>query len=292
MTRSKAYKTYGSLTVLLLASGAGSYFYFRESVPDPTKRLGKATRDDIVQRVTLAGNIEPNRTTTLTAPYEGYIQKLYVKLGQKVKKGDPLVSIAQSLNSAEDVFPIRAPFPGTIVQLPKTEGQHVKPTDPKDFILRLDDMTKLFIIANAPEIDVVKVTKGQKTDVKASAILSRTYEGFVREISLAATSKEQWGSRSQIEYMVKIEVTDFDEQLKPGMSCLIDIVTKEKKNALTLAHEFIHLDGDNPFVVLKTGEKIPVKLGLQNETVSEILDGVKEGAQVKQVDFMENVEGT
>jgi multidrug efflux pump subunit AcrA (membrane-fusion protein) len=291
MKRSKKLKTYFAL-VLAVGVALSGYFIFRPQTPDPTKRIGTAVRDKIIQRVTLAGNIEPNRTTSLVPPYEGYIQKLYVRLGQKVNKGEPMVTIAQSLNSSEETFPIRAPFSGTIVQLLKTEGQQVKPGDSKDPILRLDDLSKLFIHANAPEIDIVKVKKGQKIDIRASAILTRHYEGIVREISLAATSREQWGSRSQIEYLVKMEITNPDALLKPGMSCLIDIVTNEKPNAIALPHEFIHLDGENPFVVLKDGKKVQVKLGLQNEMNSEITEGISEGAQVRQVDFLESTEGS
>jgi len=80
---------------------------------------------------------------------------------------------------------------------------------------------------------------------------------------------------------------NFDDALKPGMSCLIDIVTNEKDNVIALPHEFIHLDGENPFVVLEDGSKVPIKLGIQNEAVSEVLEGVKEGAKVRQVDFMQ-----
>ncbi len=286
MKRSKKLKkTLSAFVVLVLAGGL--YYFMREKTPDPKDRLGLTVREKIVQRVTLAGNIEPNRMSALNAPYEGYIQKLYVKLGQKVKKGEPLVSIVQSLNAGDESFPIRAPFDGTVVQLLKTEGQFVKPGDVKDYIMRIDDLSRLFIHANAPEIDMVKVRKNQKTDIKASAILNRTYEGVVREISLAATAREQWGSRAQIEYLIKMEILNFDEALKPGMSCLIDIVTNEKDGVIALAHEFIHLDGDNPFVVLEDGSKVPIKLGIQNEAVSEVLEGVKEGTKVRQVDFMQ-----
>lgn len=285
MTRSKRRKFVPFLVVGVLASVPVVYFATR--APTTTTRLGTATIQDIIQRVTLAGNIEPVRTSNIAAPYEGYIQKLYVHLGQQVEKGQPLVSIVQSLNSNEEAFPIRSPFKGTVVQLPKTQGQYVKPSaDLKDYILRVDDTSRLFVSANAPEIDIVKVRVGQKTDIKASAILNQNYEGVVREISLAATPREQWGSRSQIEYQVKIEVTNPDSLLKPGMSCLIDIVTQQKKKVLALPHEFIHLDGENPYVLLPDGKKLPVKLGIQNESVSEVLEGLGEGTQVKQVDFL------
>lgn len=246
---------------------------------------GQVARDNLVQRVTIAGSIEPLRSTVVSPPYDGYIKKIYVKLGQKVKTGDPLVSVSQSLQSAESVFPIRASFDGIVVQLAKSEGQFVRQTEVKDAILRVDDLSQLFVYSSAPEIDVVKIRKGQDVIIKASSITDRTYTGTVQDIALAATVRDQFGSRSQVEYLVKISISDPDALLKPGMSALVDIVTFEKDGVLVLPHEFVQKDGDQYFVNLKNGQRQNVKIGLQNEMVVEITEGLKEGQEVRAVDF-------
>ncbi|MBK7842464.1 MAG: efflux RND transporter periplasmic adaptor subunit [Bdellovibrionales bacterium] len=216
--------------------------------------------------------------------------KAFVKLGDKVQSGEPIVSIAQSLQAAENVFPIRAPFTGTVTQLLKSEGQFSKQSDPKEFILRIDDLTKMFINANAPEIDVVKIQSGLEAVIKVSAILSKNYNGIVREISQAATPKEQWGGRSQVEYLIKIEIIDADTQLKPGMTAVVDIITNKKDNVLALGHEFIQKENENYFVILKNGNRQSIKVGLQNESVFEVLEGLNEGQEVQQVDFLKLIE--
>ena len=116
--------------VLILA--IGYYFKQKSATKAGAIQTFKVQKGELLQRVTIAGVIEALKTTVVTAPYDGYVQKIFVKIGDKVKEGDPLVSITQSLQATESVYPIRAPFGGTIVQVLKTEGQFVKQGDTKD----------------------------------------------------------------------------------------------------------------------------------------------------------------
>lgn len=274
-------------STILIATA--SFYYVQQSKPKSTtvpSGFAVAEPKTIVQRVTLAGHIEPQRFTTISAPFDGFIKAIHVQLGQHVQKGDPLFTLVQSLQTSEESHPLKAPFSGTIVQLLKTEGQHVKvAADPTDFILRMDDLRRLFVTASAPEIDIVKVKKGQRAVVKAAAILTRQYEAIVRDIALASTMKQSWGNRAQIEYQVKMEILDPDTQLKSGMSALVDIVTGEKQNVVSLRHEFIHLDGESPFVILRDGSRKAITLGIQNEELSEVASGLDAGTAVKQVNL-------
>jgi multidrug efflux pump subunit AcrA (membrane-fusion protein) len=245
------------------------------------------TKGDLIQRVTIAGSIVPFRKSVITAPYNGYVKKLFVKIGDHVKAGDPLVSINQSLQSSDGVFPLRAPFNGYVVQEGKEEGEFVKEGDAKDFIVRIDDLSKLFIVANSPEIDRVKVKEGQEGIIKASAVSGKTYKGIIRELSNAAKEREEY-SRSQVaEFPIRIEILDPDEQLKSGMSVVVDIVTDKKEKVLMLRHEFIRKENDSYFVIMKDKKRRDIKVGIQNEEVFEILDGLREGDFIEQVDFSE-----
>ncbi|CAN5564656.1 hypothetical protein BH10BDE1_BH10BDE1_29380 [soil metagenome] len=290
MSRSSKNRSRSAIGLIVLITVLSIVYFVRRNSGEPTDRLGKVQREDLVQRVTVAGTTEPIRTTIVAAPYDGYIKKIYVKLGQKIRAGDPIVSITQSIQSSESVFPIRAPFDGVVTQVLKNEGQFVKSGDAKEFIARLDDLSKMFINANSPEIDVLKIKTGYEAVIKVSAVLAKKYKGVVREISQAATLKEQWGSRTQVEYLVKIEVTDADENLKPGMTAVVDILTNKKAAVLTLAHEFIQKDGEDYFVMMKDGSKRPIKVGLQNESSFEITEGLKEGDEVVQIDFLKLIE--
>lgn len=268
-----------------------SYFKYRSDNKNVADQLsqesGKVIRDDLVQRVTIAGEVIPLRRSIITAPYNGYVKKIFVKVGDIVKAGDPIVMISQSLQSNSNEYPLRSPFKGTVVRIEKSEGEYVKEGDIKNFILRIDDLDKLYISSNAPEIDRSKIKLGQEAIIKASAILNRTYKGKITELSLSAREKEEWSRSQVIEFPVKIELYDFDEKLKPGMSVIIDIITEKRSKVLTLKHEYIHHENDKYFVILKNGTKKEIKIGLQNEESSEILEGLKEGDLAKIVNFSE-----
>jgi multidrug efflux pump subunit AcrA (membrane-fusion protein) len=249
--------------------------------------VGSAVKQDLIQRVTIAGTVIPLRKTIITAPYNGYVKKIFVKIGDHVKQGDPIVSVVASLQSGETSFPLRSPLTGTVVQIDKSEGEFVKEGDPKEFIVRIDDTSKLFVIANAPEIDRVKVKIGQDAVLKASAILNRKYKGIVRELSLAAREKEQWGRAQSVEFPIKIEITDNDEILKSGMSMLIDIVAAKKSDVLVLRHEFIRRENEKYYVMLTSGKRQDIQVGIQNEEGFEIVAGLNVDDKIKQVDFSE-----
>lgn len=276
-------------TILITTCAVGLYFFSSNSSSKSNSKnktdIGVVSKQDLIQRVTIAGGVTPNKKAIITAPYNGYVKKLFVKIGDSVKQGDPLVSVTPSLQSNDNPFPLRAPFSGTVVQIEKSEGEFIKEGDIKDFILRIDDTSKMFILANSPEIDRVKVKLNQEAVIKASAIINKQYKGVIRELSLASRNKDEW-SRSQIvEFPIKIEITDPDELIKSGMSAVIDIITAKKENVLMLRHEFIRRDNQNYYVVLETGKRKDIQVGLQNEEGFEVVSGLAEGEKIKQVDF-------
>lgn len=269
-----------------------SSFYSDSNSSESSDRLGKVTRDTLIQRVTIAGTVESARNTLITASYDGYIKKLFVSLGDDVKLDQALVSIVQSMQSLEPVFPVRAPFSGRVTQVLLREGQAVKQGDAKEFVMRLDDFSSMHIHAEAPEIEITKIKPGLEAIVKVSAILSRSYKAHVKEISQSAISREGWGRRTQVSYSVKLEFLDPDAQLKPGMSTILDIITNKRDNVLVLAHEFIQKENDQFFVLLKNGKRKNIKVGIQNEQLFEIVEGLTENEEVKQVDFLQTPEGS
>ena len=275
---------FGTLFFILISI----FFFFRGGGSSSAKGkdgYGLVIKQDIMQRVTIAGTVTPLKKTIITAPYNGYVKKLFVKVGDKVNQGDPIVSVVQSLQSGDNPFPLRSPLTGTVVQIEKSEGEFVKEGDPKEFILRIDDSSKLYVIANAPEIDRVKVKAGQEAIIKASAILNRKYKGIIRELALAAREKEQWSRSQVVDFPIRIEIIDNDETIKAGMSVVIDVITAKKENVLTLRHEFIRRDNEKYFVVLSSGKRQDIAVGIQNEDGFEILSGLAEGDKIKQIDF-------
>ena len=207
-------------------------------------------------------------------------------VGQEVKKNDPIVSVVQSLQSSDPVYPFRAPFSGTVVAVKKQEGEFVKQDDSNNFILRIDGLKKLFVVSNVPEIDMVKIQKGQEAVIKVSAIFDKQYQGVVEEISMAPRRQEGWRN-TKVEYPAKIRILNPDEDIRSGMSVILDIVTSKRKNVLALPHEYLLKERDNFYVMLKDGVRKKVEVGIQNEYFFEIISGLEVGDMVRQINFLE-----
>jgi multidrug efflux pump subunit AcrA (membrane-fusion protein) len=270
------------VVVVLIALGVS-----RRGGPANGTKLGTVARADLVQRVTIAGKVVPFRQTFVAPPYNGYVQKLFVTVGQKVALNAPIVSLTQSLRGAtEDVFPLRSPFAGTVTQVNKSEGEYVETGSKENFIARIDDLDHLFISGEIPEIDIVKAKVGQTAVIRVAPIPERTYSGKIREISLSSRAKNEYSrTGDRVDFPVRIEITDQDDKIRPGMSASADIIAEKREKVLTLAHEYIEKTPDGLFVTLEDGERRKIEVGMQNEETCEIKSGLKEGDKVRQIDF-------
>ncbi len=261
-----------------------------DSLSEKGLALGVVKRENLIQKITIAGTVQSNRSTVITAPYNGYIKKIYTHLGQKVQLGEPLVSVVQSLQAEEQVFPLRAPFAGIVTQLLQKEGQAVKQNDEKDFIMRIDDLTQMFLLAEVPEIEITLVKAQLNADIKLTALPDVNFHGVVQELAQSAMQKDRFGGRAQANYQVVLSIKENDRRVKPGMSAIADLIVTQRDQVLTLPHEYVQKDKNQYYVKLKNGEKKNVSVGLQNESLIEIVNGLQEGDQVLPADFLLNSE--
>lgn len=252
------------------------------------KNVGEVIRQDVIQKISVGGTVEAKRRTLITAPYNGYIQKLFVKVGDKVKAGDPLVSVAQTSDAnAETVFPLRAPYAGVVVQVHHYEGEFIKEADMTDYIVRIDDLSKMYITAMVAEVDRMKIKEGMDAIIKVTAIGDKKYNGIVRYLSLASQEKDRWERSSLADYMVRLEILDADSKIMPGLSVVFDIITNKKEKVLTISHDYVVKEGENYYVTLVDGKqsKRTIKVGLQNEDLFEVTEGLAEKDKVMSIDF-------
>jgi len=78
--------------VVLLAVVIGSILATRNDTPEVTV-VKIETRPDLRSTVTSSGEIRPIQFMNLTSEVQGRIEEIYVKEGQMVNKGDPLVRL-------------------------------------------------------------------------------------------------------------------------------------------------------------------------------------------------------
>lgn len=92
LSRKKKIIIGAGLAVLLLAVVVGSILATRKDTPEVTT-VKLETRRELRSTVTSSGEIRPIQFMNLTSEVQGRIEEIYVKEGQKVNKGEPLVRL-------------------------------------------------------------------------------------------------------------------------------------------------------------------------------------------------------
>ncbi|HEV8689404.1 MAG TPA: efflux RND transporter periplasmic adaptor subunit, partial [Ideonella sp.] len=85
------------LLALLAGAGWGAWGAFVPAKPPPAPPNGEAAPADITQLVQAAGVLQPRIKVDVGAQVTGQVRRIHVELGQKVRKGDLLVSLESEL---------------------------------------------------------------------------------------------------------------------------------------------------------------------------------------------------
>lgn len=166
-----------------------------------------------------------------------------------------------------------APFDGTITQASPVVGDQVTPGTVG---FRIDDLSSLLVDVQVSEVDINNVNVGQPATLSFDAILGKTYHGKVTEVGQAGDTVQ-----GVVSFTVTVELTDADEQVKPGMTAAVNVIVEEVKDALLIPNRAVRLvDGKRVVYVQKDGMPTPVTitLGASSDTMSVLISGdIKEG---------------
>ncbi|MGF7452327.1 efflux RND transporter periplasmic adaptor subunit [Pasteurella bettyae] len=86
-------KKYLAISLLAIMVASGSYYFMNSSKKAPTYLTENVQRSNIEKTVVASGSIESSNKVDVGAQVSGKITKLYVTLGQDVKKGDLIANI-------------------------------------------------------------------------------------------------------------------------------------------------------------------------------------------------------
>ena len=194
---------------------------------------------------------------------------------QEAQVGEAQASVASAqakLQNAE----IIAPISGVVTQFDAKVGELASPSTPLVSIMSSGGYE---VDAGVSEIDIGKVSIGDKVSMTLDAFPNETFTGSVFYIAPAETN-----TGGVISYQIKISFDKADPRLKSGLTANISIQTKEDDNVLTLPEYAILQNDQGTFVETLVNKKIvqnPVTLGIQDENGNvEVLSGVTEGEQV------------
>jgi HlyD family secretion protein len=163
---------------------------------------------------------------------------------------------------------LAAPFAGTVTVVDAMAGDQVTAGSPG---FRVDDLSRLLVDVQVSEVDINRVVVDQAVIVTFDAALGKEYHGKVVEVSRVGTSVQ-----SVVNFNVTVELSDPDENVKPGMTASVTITVQSLENVLLVPNRAVHLENGQRLVyVLRNGVliQVPVTLGASDDTMSELLTG-------------------
>ena len=170
-----------------------------------------------------------------------------------------------------------APFAGVIAAVPVNKGDTLSNGATVVTLITKQELAKISL----NEIDAAKVVVGQKATVTFDAISDLTITGKVTSVDLIGTV-----SQGVVSYNVQITFDVNDDRVKPGMSVSAVIITEVKTDILTVPNGAVKSQGNANYVQIPgvSSSSVPVNqvvtIGVSNDTLTEILSGLKEGDTV------------
>jgi HlyD family secretion protein len=140
----------------------------------------------------------------------------------------------------------------------------------------------VYVQGKVDEADIAHVYMGQPARIKVESFRDRLFNGKVTKISPMGVEKDNVTT-----FEVRVSINNAGGELKALMTANAEILLDEHKGVLTVPENAVSYDKeknasvDVPDKSQKDGtRKVPVKVGLSNGSVTEILSGLKESDQV------------
>lgn len=153
---------------------------------------------------------------------------------------------------------------------------------PSQGVLRVVEVSRMFVDTSVPERSVHRVRPGQTALVRLEAFPNLRLSGRVTSIGvLARTARSGMAETKRFDVTVEMDATDAD--LRPEMTARVDIRVGERPDVVRLPVSAV-FEADGVFLVnvWQDGRVEPrlVELGEQNQRFVEVVAGVSEGEQV------------
>lgn len=214
--------------------------------------------------------IDSARSTVATA------KEKISSISSQEAKVSQIKSSIRSLEAELSKSKIIAPFSGTVTKQEAKQGQIAKAGEPLITMISESDM---YIEANVSEINIAKISLGNKAKIEFDALPGEIFEGAVVFIDPAETIVDGVAN-----YKVRVEILAMDPRIKSGLTTNINIETERREGVLAIPVYAVVKEGDKSFVQkLEGGQVIRVEVTtglLGRDGNIEIISGLNEGDEL------------
>jgi HlyD family secretion protein len=210
-------------------------------------------------------------------------------------------NVAQSQASLKEILDqlskttILSPMDGVVTKLNVELGERVfgagfsMGTD----IMTVSDLNNIEAVVDVDENDVVLVALGDTATIKVDAFKDKKFKGIVSEIGNSANTSGLGTQEEVVNFEVKIKILDPNNELRPGMSCNVDIETETVRDVISVPIQSVTTrsdvnvqqkpaeGGNDSFVKVKTGKENKSETNKPKEVVFLVNNGKAKLVQVE-----------
>lgn len=234
----------------------------------------EAVQGELNNYIKINGDVVAETNVSVYPDTAGKLVSILVEIGTPVYKGQIIAYVDPSRPGMRfSASPVKAPIGGTVTSISGQLGMTVGPQMP---IAKVGNLSRLEISCQIPERFISKIQKGQDAILSLQAYPDKKFPARVSEISPVLDPL----SRTM---EIKLDFSNREGFLKPGMFCEVKIITERKKGIVKLpAKVLVRRFGGTFAFVLTDGkvEKRPVTAGIEIDGKLEIVEGLKAGEKI------------
>ncbi|HAE86352.1 MAG TPA: hypothetical protein DCG78_07635 [Anaerolineaceae bacterium] len=161
----------------------------------------------------------------------------------------------EAINKRLASIELKAPFDGTLTAL------YTKPGDVVSAGMQaaqLADLSQLYVDVPISEVDIPHIQLEQVAELVFDAFFEQTFTGKVVEIDHVGDART-----GVVSYRVTIALDNGQDQIKPGMTAGVTILTEERQNVFTVPSQALTTyQGKDVVYVLRDNLPVPVEVNV------------------------------
>jgi len=149
-------------------------------------------------------------------------------------------------------------------------------------ILTIPNLRRMQVSTAVHESVLDQIRPGLPVSVRVDAFPGRTYAGSIRSVAVLP-DEGSWSSADTKVYRTIVTIDEEVENLKPGMTAVVEIHVDRLRNVLSVPVQAIVQIGKETWCYAGDGgrpERRPIELGRTNLKLVEVRNGLEEGDRV------------
>jgi membrane fusion protein (multidrug efflux system) len=232
----------------------------------------------LTETLNLTGDVQGIEEIDVYPKASGKLVDIKVEEGEGVSPDQILAVVDRDIDGVHfQPAEVTSPVRGIVGRVYLDKGARVSPPDPGPgmgtAILRIVNMDQVKVVVNVIERDFSKIKLNQKAKISVGAYPDETFTGKIGLISPTINRMTRTAS-------VEIIISNRNHRLKPGMFAKVDIIVREKADAILIPTYAVLEQSDvNKVFILTNGKAASqvVQLGADQGELVEVVSGVDIG---------------